>query len=321
MKKPVYITQMGVLERKGNTLFFENENGKKAIPVNSTSEVHCFKPVTLTSGAIKLLSEKNVPVHFYNKYGYYRGSYMPAEGGQVSGSVVIRQAEHYLDSEKRLYIAGQFVKGIKASMLALLKSYRADASAIEEVPVEGESPAELMGVESTLWKEFYTIFGSLLKNFEFKERNRRPPKDEVNAMISYGNSVLYTVALSEIRKTYLHPAISFLHEPLERRYSLALDFADIFKPVTVFRVILRLVNRGGKIKEEHFERDVGVMFNREGGLRVFLPELNGELERKVLHPRLKRNVSIRYLIRLEGYSLVRHLFGGDKTYTSLRAWW
>ncbi|MCA6213799.1 type I-B CRISPR-associated endonuclease Cas1 [Thermococcus bergensis] len=297
MKKPVYITQMGVLERRGNTLFFENENGKKAIPVNSTSEVYCFKPVTLTSGAIKLLSEKDVPVHFYNKYGYYRGSYMPVED-QVSGSVVIKQAEHYLDEEKRLYIAKQFVEGIKASMLALLKSYRADASAIEGIPVDGESPAELMGVESTLWKEFYALFGSLLKNFEFRERGRRPPKDEVNAMISYGNSVLYTVALSEIRKTYLHPAISFLHEPLERRYSLALDFADIFKPITVFRVILRLVNRG-KIREEHFERDAGVMLNREG-LRVFLPELNGELERKVLHPGLRRNVSIRYLIRLEG---------------------
>jgi CRISPR-associated protein Cas1 len=317
MKKPVYITQMGVLERRGNTLFFENENGRKAIPVNSTSEVHCFKPVTLTSGAIKLLSEKNVPVHFYNRYGYYRGSYMPAEG-QISGSIVIRQAEHYLDGEKRLYIARQFVEGIKASMISLLKSYRADASAVEEIPIEGKSPAELMGVESSLWKEFYALFGSLIKNFEFRERNRRPPKDEVNAMISYGNSVLYTVALSEIRKTYLHPAISFLHEPLERRYSLALDFADIFKPITVFRVILRLVNRG-KIREEHFERDAGVMLNREG-LRVFLPELNGELERKVLHPRLRRNVSIRYLIRLEGYSLVKHLFG-DRNYTSLRAWW
>ncbi|WP_175059890.1 type I-B CRISPR-associated endonuclease Cas1b [Thermococcus sp. 2319x1] len=317
MKRPVYITQIGMLERRGNTLFFENENGKKAIPVNSTSEVHCFKPVTLTSGAIKLLSEKNVPVHFYNKYGYYRGSYMPAEG-QVSGSVIIRQAEHYLDGEKRLHIAKQLVEGIKASMLALLKSYRADASPIECIPVDGESPAELMGVESTLWKEFYGIFGSLLKNFEFRERSRRPPKDEVNAMISYGNSVLYAVALSEVRKTYLHPAISFLHEPLERRYSLALDLSDIFKPLTVFRVILRLVNRG-KIREEHFGRDVGVTLNREG-LKVFLPELNGELERKVLHPKLKRNVSIRYLIRLEGYSLVKHLLG-DRTYTSLRAWW
>ncbi len=105
-----------------------------------------------------------------------------------------------------------------------------------------------MGVESTLWKEFYGLFASLLKHFEFRERNRNPPRDEVNALISLGNSVLYTVALSEIRKTYLHPpAISFLHEPpLERRYSLSLDLADVFKPVTVFRVILRLVNRGGR---------------------------------------------------------------------------
>ena len=317
MKRPVYITQMGVLERRGNTLFLENENGKRAIPVNSTSEIHCFKPVSLTSGAIKLLSEKNVPVHFYNKYGYYRGSYMPVEG-QVSGTVVIKQSEHYLDPDRRLYIARQFLEGIKASMLAFLRSQRADRGGIEGMAVEGDSPAELMGVESQLWREFYSVYATFLKHFDFKERNRRPPKDEVNALISLGNSVLYTVVLSEIRKTYLHPAISYLHEPLERRYSLALDLADIFKPITVFRVILRLINRR-QIRGEHFEKDVGVMLNREG-LKVFLSELNGELDKKVLHPRFKRKVSVRYMVRLEGYSLVKHLLG-DKKYKSLRAWW
>ncbi|WP_297504515.1 type I-B CRISPR-associated endonuclease Cas1b [Thermococcus sp.] len=317
MKKAYYITQIGALERRGNTLFFVNENEKRPIPINSTSEVHCFKPVSLTSGAIKLLSEKNVPVHFYNKYGYYRGSYMPAEG-QISGTVVIKQAEHHLDQDKRLHIASQFVEGIKASMIALLKSQRADYRPIADIPVEGSSPAELMGVESNLWREFYGLYSTLLKHFDFSERNRRPPRDEVNAMISYGNSVLYGVALSEIRKTYLHPAISFLHEPLERRYSLALDMADIFKPVTVFRVILRLVNRR-QIREEHFDREIGVMLNRKG-LKVFLSELNSELGKKVLHPRFRRNVSIRYLIRLEGYSLVKHLLG-DGEYKSLRAWW
>ncbi len=317
MKRPVYITQMGRLERRGNTLFLENENGKKAIPINSTSEIHCFKPVSLTSGAMKLLSEKNVPAHFYNKYGYYRGSYMPVEG-QISGTVVIKQAKHYLNPEKRLYISSQFLEGIKASMISFLKSQRADYKSIMDTEVQGSTPAELMGVESQLWRGFYDVYATLLKHFDFSERNRRPPRDEVNALISFGNSVLYTVTLSEIHKTYLHPAISFLHEPLERRYSLALDMADIFKPITVFRVILRLVNRR-QIRAEHFNRDVGVMLNGEG-LKVFLSELNGELDRKVLHPRFKRKVSVRYMIRLEGYSLVKH-FLGDRRYKSLRAWW
>jgi CRISPR-associated protein Cas1 len=317
MKRPVYITQMGVLERRGNTLFLENENGKKAIPINSTSEIHCFKPVSLTSGAMKLLSEKNVPVHFYNKYGYYRGSYMPVEG-QISGTVVIKQAAHYLNVEKRLYVAAQFVEGIKASMVNFLKSQRADYKSILDIKIDGTTPAELMGIESQLWREFYGVYATLLKHFEFRERNRRPPRDEVNALISLGNSILYTITLSEIRKTYLHPAVSFLHEPIERRYSLALDIADIFKPVTVFRVILRLVNRR-QIREEHFERDVGVILNREG-LKTFLSELNDELNKKVLHPRLRRKVSVRYLIRLEGYSLVKH-FLEDGKYKSLQAWW
>ncbi|MFA4661942.1 type I-B CRISPR-associated endonuclease Cas1b [Pyrococcus kukulkanii] len=317
MKSPIYITQPGILERKANTVFFVNENGKKALPIQNISEIHCFAPTTLTSGVIKLLADNDVPVHFYNKYGYYRGSFMPAEG-QISGAIVIAQASHYLDRKKRAYIAREFLNGIKASMIRLLKSQSVDSMDIEEIEVKGESPQELMGIESQLWKAFYENFAGMLKYFSFSERNRRPPRDEVNAMISYGNSVLYTVTLSEIRKTYLHPAISFLHEPLERRYSLSLDLADIFKPITVFRVILRLVNKR-KIKEEHFSRDVGVLLNREG-LRIFLKELNGELERKVMHPKLRRKVSIRYLIRLEAYSLVKH-FLGDKEYKALRAWW
>ncbi|WP_457742237.1 type I-B CRISPR-associated endonuclease Cas1b [Thermococcus sp.] len=317
MKKAYYITRMGRLERKGNTLFFENEEIKKAIPINSVSEIHCFKPVTLTSGAIKLLSEKNVPVHFYNKHSYYRGSFLPREPS-VSGVVVIKQAEHYLSGEKRLYIATQFVEGIKASMLSLLKSKGANCSKLEDIEVSGQTPEELMGVESQLWREFYSLFSGLLKHFSFNGRNRNPPRDEVNAMISLGNSIMYSVALTEIRKTYLHPAISFLHEPLERRYSLSLDLADVFKPLTTFRVILRLVNRR-QIREEHFERDVGVLLNGEG-LRTFLGEMNSELERKVFHPRLRRKTTLRYLMRLECYSLVKHLLG-DSTYRSLRAWW
>jgi len=210
------------------------------------------------------------------------------------------------------------VEGIRASMISLLKSRGVNGSLVEEIEVSGETLEELMGVESQLWREFYTEFSKLLKHFSFNGRNRNPPKDEVNAMISLGNSIMYSAALTEIRKTYLHPAISFLHEPLERRYSLSLDLADIFKPITTFRVILRLVNRG-QIRREHFEKDVGVLLNAEG-LRVFLSEMNSELERKVLHPRLKRKTSLRYLMRLECYSLVRH-FLGDSRYRSLRAWW
>ncbi|BAA29242.1 type I-B CRISPR-associated endonuclease Cas1b [Pyrococcus horikoshii] len=317
MKSPIYITQPGILERKANTLFFVNEEMKRALPINTISEIHCFAPVTLTSGAIKLLSDNDVPVHFYNKYGYYRGSYLPAES-QISGSIVVAQASHYIDNEKRLYIAREILEGTRASMISLLKSQRAEYKDLADIDLKGESIEELMGIESQLWKTFYAHFSHLLKFFNFDERNRRPPRDEINAMISYGNSVLYTVTLSEIRKTYLHPGISYLHEPRERRYSLALDLAEIFKPIVVFRVILRLVNKR-IIREEHFVRDVGVLLNSEG-VKIFLGGINDELSRKVLHPTLRRKVSVRYLIRLEAYSLLKHLIG-DKEYKSLRAWW
>ena len=124
-------------------------------------------------------------------------------------------------------------------------------------------------------REFQS-FNKVLKRFKFDKREIRPPTSELNSLISFGNSLLYGTSLSEIYHTYLHPSISFLHEPSERRFSLALDLADIFKPVIVSRIIFKLINNS-MITEKHFQKDVGVLLNVTVNLsveiRVFLPIL------------------------------------------------
>ncbi len=175
-----------------------------------------------------------------------------------------------------------------------------------------------MGKESIIWQEFYKSINKIITTFDFTGRKFRPPKDELNALISFGNSLLYGTILTEIYNTYLDPTISYLHEPLERRFSLTLDLAEIFKPIIVAKTIFKLVNKK-IITKNDFRKEVGYYLNTEGK-KKFIKEYEELLSKTVKHPTLKRNVTIRYLIRLEAYKLLKHILG-DKEYKSLRAWW
>jgi len=323
MKEPLYITLEGILFRKGNTLYFMNKDGKKALPIENISEVYCYGKVSLRSGASSLLMKMGVPSHFFNKYGYYEGSLYPRIQLN-SGVVVVKQAEHYLDANKRAVIAREMIEGVKHNILQTLKYYKKRErnvdvfiEEIEKEAVYGDIPT-VMSAEGRIWAAYYKSFGEIISTFEMKEREIRPPTNEMNALISFGNSLLYSTALSEIYNTYLHPSISYLHEPSERRFSLALDLADIFKPVIVERVIFTLVNNK-MLSEDDFDREVGVLL-KDKGKKLFLKEYQDKLNTTLNHPELNRKVSYRYLIRLECYKLIKHVLG-DKKYNSFKMWW
>lgn len=323
MKEPLYIVSEGILKREGNTLFFINKDEKKALPIERLSDIYCYGKVTLKSGASSLVMKTGLPVHFFNHYGYYEGSLYPKEQLN-SGLVVVEQSRHYLDKEKRILIASEFVEGIKHNILQTLKYYQKKekdldniVNNIQSLKISGDIPT-LMAIEGEIWDNYYKSFPKIIKFFEFNKRERRPPSNELNALISFGNSLLYSTVLSEIYNTYLHPSISYLHEPRERRFSLSLDIADIFKPIVVERLIFNLVNNKYLGKED-FDKDIGVLLN-EKGKRIFLKEYKDKLETTIKHPTLKRKVSYKYLIRLECYKLIKHILG-DKEYKSFRMWW
>ena len=324
MKEPIFITSEGILFREANTLYFMNEeNGKKPLPIENISDIYCYGKVSMKSGGEYLLLEHGIPVHFFNKYGYYMGSLYPRIELN-SGLLLVRQAEYYLDRNKRAEIAIEMVNGIKHNILQTLKYYKKKKKDVDPYikAIEKENPtgdiATVMSAEGRIWAEYYRSFNEILNYFEMSNREIRPPTNEMNSLISFGNSLLYSTTLSEIYNTYLHPSISFLHEPSERRFSLALDIADIFKPIIVERVIFTLINNK-IISEKHFEKNIGVFLNSQGK-KLFIQEYIDKLNTTLYHPDLKRNVSYRYLIRLECYKLIKH-FLEDKKYNSLKMWW
>ena len=178
-----------------------------------------------------------------------------------------------------------------------------------------------MAIEGNCRDYYYDAFDTIIENeeFSFSRRTKRPPRNRLNALISFGNSLLYTVVLSEIYKTHLDPRIGFLHTTNFRRFTLNLDVAEIFKPIVVDRTIFALINKG-MIKKKHFYEEANGIFLKENGRRVFIQEFENRLQNTIEHRSLKRKVSYRRLIRLELYKLEKHLLG-EKPYSPFVSRW
>jgi len=176
-------------------------------------------------------------------------------------------------------------------------------------------------LEGKVREIYYSKFSDILRGkfFSFSKRVRRPPSNAVNALISYGNSLLYSAVLAELYRTQLDPTVSYLHEPSISRYSLSLDISEIFKPLIVDSLIFSLVNKK-VLKKEDFDLTLNYALLSESGRRKFVKAFDEKMKTTIRHRTLKRNVSYRYLIRLECYKLIKHLISDD-VYKPLKAWW
>ncbi len=331
MSESIYIFSNGEIKRKQNTIYFENDKGDyKYIPIENTRDIHLFGEVTLNKEILEFFTQNEVILHFYNYYGYYVGSYYPREHYN-SGYMILKQAEHYLDPQKRFVLAHKFVSGAIRNLSKVLNYYlnrgvelSSYVDKIEELAQlldEQEDIESLMAIEGNIRDVYYSSFNQIInsEDFEMDKRTKRPPENRLNALISFGNSLLYTYILSEIYKTHLDPRIGFLHTTNFRRFSLNLDIAEVFKPIIVDRVIFYILNKN-MISLEDFEEKLGGIYLKESGRKVFIEKLEEKLKTTVNYKKIGREVSYRRLIRLELYKLEKHLIG-DEEYEPLVSEW
>jgi CRISPR-associated protein Cas1 len=329
MAKNYYILRSGRLKRKQNTLFIENKEGKKAIPINDVKSLFVFGELDINTKLLNFLAQNKITVHFFNYYGFYSGSFYPREQ-LLAGSLLVKQVEHYLDNSKRIEIAREIINSASHNILQNLLYYKKNGKDVDKfiqlIQLERDSivnvnaVAELMGVEGRIRDIYYQAFDKILRpGFEFEKRSKRPPENMINCLISFGNSLLYATVLSEIYHTQLNPTISFLHEPGARRFSLSLDLSEIFKPIIVDRIIFNLINNR-IIKEEHFDDELNYCYLNDKGRRIFIREYDEKLKTTIKHKTLKRKVSYEHLIRIECYKLIKHILG-EKKYDGFKMWW
>ncbi len=312
-----YITSMGELTRKDNSLCFRKDGRNVYIPIENTKEIYCLNEVTLNTKLLDFLSKNHVVVHFFNYYEGYSGTFYPRDH-YMSGKLLIKQVEAF--QNKRLMIAKAIVNGIGENIYEVLYHYYKH----DKKEVKGtldwirkeffrqikdiENVKSLMTLEGEVWSRFYVDFQYFLpENFMMNKRVRRPPDNPMNAMVSFGNTLLYGKTISAIYQTHLDQRISYLHEPSEGRFSLSLDMSEVFKPVIVFRTIFDLVNNRKIQVAKHFEKKLNYCLLNESGRKVFIEAFEGRMESVYQHPVLKRKVTYRTAIKLDCYKLIKYI--------------
>jgi len=172
-----------------------------------------------------------------------------------------------------------------------------------------------MSAEGEAWARFYSEFSHILpEEFFMNKRVKRPPDNPINALISFGNTLLYSKTITAIYHTHLDQRISFLHSPSEGRFSLSLDLSEVFKPVIVFRTIFDLVNNRRLQVEKHFNREVNYCILNDEGRRIFIEAFEARMDSVFQHQLLKRKVSYSTAIKLDAYKLIKFIME-DKEFT------
>jgi CRISPR-associated protein Cas1 len=330
LKKDIYIFESGILKRKDNTLCFENDNNKRYFPVEEINNIWIFGEVDVNKKFLEFASEKEIVLHFFNYFGYYIGSFYPREHLN-SGFVILKQAECYLNEKKRLSIAKKFVEGAVSNALIILRYYKnrgcdleddiKDIQNKQELIKKLGSIEELMAIEGNIKERYYKCFDKIIKKdeFVFEKRSKMPPLNKLNALISFGNSMMYTTVLGEIYQTQLDPRIGYLHSTNMRRFTLNLDVAEIFKPAIVDRIIFSLINKN-ILTPKDFEKQLNGIILNEAGRKKFVVEYNQKLDTKINHPKLKHTVSYKRLIRLELYKLQKHITDDEEYIPFVTGW-
>jgi len=333
----LYITRPGRLCRKDNTLRYvvfdtppevvkhvEDEGaplaedhavvGKYDLPIETIEAVYLFTETQLNTRLLRFLARRKIPVHIFDFHGRHTGVFMP-HPEQLSGNLVIRQVEACQNDLRRIHICRALVKAKVHNERSILQYYRrrghnfdgieqSICTILQELD-QAETPEELMGKEGLATRQYYSAWHHWMDALSGPFRRKyHPPDNPVNALLSFLNALLYASMVSEIYRTALYPGISYLHAPQTRRFSLALDLVEPFKPVLCDRLLFRLFGKKIIGDKDFLPHSNGVLLKDEARKTV-LQAWDEQMRVTVRHPQLNRSVSYRQLLRLDCYKLIR----------------
>ncbi|MDT8719410.1 type I-B CRISPR-associated endonuclease Cas1 [Clostridium sp. 19966] len=312
----------GELSRKDNSIVFRNAKGNIYLPIEATRELYCLGEVSFNTKFLDFIAKAGIVLHVFNYYQQYSGTYYPKEY-LVSGNLVIKQAKTFMDS--RIEVAKAFVRGIAVNIHEVLYHYyKHDKKELKEyldwlkrdMPTLLDKQSDIkhvLFIEGQIWMKFYESFKYFLpEDFVMNKRVKRPPDNPINALISFGNSILYTRTISQIYNTHLDQSISFLHEPSEGRFSLCLDLSEAFKPAIVYKTIFELVNNRRIQVAKHFDKKLNYCLLNEAGKKIFVEALEERFDNVFTHPILKRKISYENAIKYDGYKLIKLFVEGKE---------
>ena len=326
-------TQGSYLCQKGDTVLVRVENEDKLrVPIHTLGSIICFGQVSCSPFLMGLCGENNVTLSFLTE----RGKFLARVHGPVRGNVLLRR-EQYRQADD-LASSAQVARSIVIAKIAncrvvLMRATRdrpdnSDNSRILSVcnvlgqlldELEYELPLEVIrGKEGEAAKIYFDVFDHLItankEAFYLKDRNRRPPLDNMNSLLSFLYTILVHDIESALESVGLDPAVGFLHRDRPGRASLALDLMEEFRPYLADRLALSLVNRQ-QVKPSGFVKtETGAVWMDDETRKIVLVAWQKRKQEEITHPFLNETVQIGLLPYIQALLLARYLRGDLKGY-------
>ena len=291
----VNLVSNGILSKNDFALRFDTDNGKYDFPPFDCDSINVFSDVVFDSGFLAYAAKNRISVNVFNERGKRIGVFIP-QNRPLSPPVTLAQLEHYGDSKKRLYLASRFVLGSVHNLRLNIRYYRKNypntlftesLNAIDTLEKQIKKCTDyqnLLILEARVRNAYYHCFDAFIRRegFVYNKRTRRPPKNEVNALLSFGYTVLYNLIATEIYKSALDIRVGYLHATNKRAESLNLDIAELFKPLIIDRVVFSVINRSMIERDLHFEHlENGTVYLSSEGKNIFLRAIHDKLETTV----------------------------------------
>ena len=316
------------LFKEGETVEVKIEKETKLkLPIHTLGGIVIFGNIYCSPPLLALCTKNQVAVSFMSEYGRFLAKVV----GPVSGNVLLRREQYRRadDPEKSAEIARRIVAAkIAKGRSVLQRSLRdhQESSGSEEIQAAidrmagiirklGESlPLELVrGLEGEAGNLYFGVFDHLITaqkdEFIFENRNRRPPTDRVNSLLSFLYTLLTHDVTSALETTGLDPAVGFLHRDRPGRPGLALDLIEELRPFLADRIVLSLINRN-QIRGKHFEiLETGAVLIDADARKDILTTYQSRKQEEIMHPYLGEKVRIGLLPFLQSMLLARHLRG------------
>jgi len=317
-----------------------------SVPLIKVDEVIIIGDSTLTSPALAALMEQRAAVSFLGPYGDFRARLAPPDGR--NSLLRLAQFRAHEQPGLSLELGRAFVAGKVANQRTLLlrsnrkleegeiaqaaEGLRSVLEQVQALEADGAPPADpgrpqagtvwgsLQGLEGAASAQYFGVFGRMLRaegGLAFDGRNRRPPRDPVNALLSFGYTLLLSQVTAALQTVGLDPYIGFLHSSQYSKPALALDLMEEFRTPVVDSVVLTLVNNRA-LTESDFVEELGAWRLKDGPRRTFLVKFEERLNSEIEHPVFKYRAAYRRCIELQARLLARRLMGETDVYPPFR---
>lgn len=329
MLNTLYVTTQGAyLNKEGETVAVNIERETRLrLPIHTLSSIVCFGQVTCSPFLLGHCAENDVAVSFMTSYGRF----LARVQGAVSGNVLLRREQYRQadDLQASARLARMFILGKVVNCRTVLKRAMRDHpekvnrepigrtaqhfSKVTRALLREEVLDNVRGVEGQVASAYFNHFNDLIvaqkKAFIFTGRNRRPPLDLVNCLLSFLYTLLYHDVRSALETVGLDPAVGFLHRDRPGRLSLALDLMEEFRPVFADRLTLSLINLG-QVKQKGFRiTESGAVRMNDDTRKLVLTEYQKRKQNEIEHPFLKEKLPLGMLAFSQAQLLSRYLRG------------